>query len=46
MLLLFTVLATAQNREITGKVTDSSGNPISAATIKTQRLPVVDPWRD
>jgi len=38
MLLLITALATAQNREITGKVSDSTGNAVSGATIKIKGL--------
>ncbi|MES1160280.1 MAG: TonB-dependent receptor plug domain-containing protein, partial [Bacteroidota bacterium] len=38
MLFLITALATAQNREITGKVSDSTGNAVSGATIKIKGL--------
>ena len=34
--LLFTVLASAQSREVTGKVTDSTGIPIPGATINVK----------
>ncbi|HVU84478.1 MAG TPA: carboxypeptidase regulatory-like domain-containing protein, partial [Puia sp.] len=30
----FAFLSQAQNREVTGKVTDSTGNPLSGASIK------------
>ncbi len=36
MLMLCGVLAFAQNRVVSGKVTDIDGNPVSFATIKIQ----------
>ncbi|MEO5593782.1 MAG: SusC/RagA family TonB-linked outer membrane protein [Chitinophagaceae bacterium] len=37
MLMLCTVLAFSQNREVTGKVTDASGAPIPGATISVKK---------
>lgn len=36
LLTAFAFLSQAQNREVTGKVTDSTGNPLSGATIKVK----------
>ncbi|GAC1592297.1 MAG: hypothetical protein NVS3B19_13760 [Ginsengibacter sp.] len=36
IMLLFTLIAFSQNRVITGKVTDDSGNPIPFATVKVK----------
>src|ERR1700754_1152581 len=38
LLLFFTVWANAQNREVNGKVTDSTGNPVSSATIRIKGI--------
>jgi len=36
MLVLFSMLAFSQTKEVTGKVTDATGSPISGASIKVK----------